>query len=172
MDCNSGCCRQQCCPVHWKHHGQQRIVMLRKVNVCTSAPHQCPFLPSFYILFLHNFSPLCILYFNIFSPPSILYCVPQLKEALKKLYFLRNKSFYTNQVPPSTSYNSSFRRAQFSQLNNFTFYNSFDESRTVYLSSFHMFSPQWCSGAARGGGGDRVRCWRPCWGLELTLTLW
>ena len=39
-------------------------------------------------------------------------------------------------------------------------------------SSFHMFSPQWCSGAARGGGGDRVRCRRPCWGLELALNIW
>ena len=43
-----------------------------------------PLLPSFCILFLHNFSPLSILYFDIFSPPSILYNVTQLREALKK----------------------------------------------------------------------------------------
>ena len=53
----------------------------------------------------------------------------------KKMIFLRNNSYYTDPVPPSTTYkyNSSFHRAQFSQLNNFSFYDSFDESRTVYL---------------------------------------
>ena len=42
-------------------------------------------------------------------------------------------SSYTDPVPSSTTYNSSSRKAQFSQLNNFSFYDSFDESRTVYL---------------------------------------
>ena len=42
-------------------------------------------------------------------------------------------SSYTDPVPSSTIYNSSSRKAQFSQLNNFSFYDSFDESRTVYL---------------------------------------
>ena len=37
---------------------------------------------------------------------------------------------YTDPVPAGTTYNSSFRKAQ---LNNFSFYDSFDESRTVYL---------------------------------------
>ena len=37
---------------------------------------------------------------------------------------------YTDPVPAGTTYNSPFRRAQ---LNNFSFYDSFDESRTVYL---------------------------------------
>ena len=41
-------------------------------------------------------------------------------------------SSYTDPVPSSSTYNSS-REAQFSQLNNFSFYDSFDESRTVYL---------------------------------------
>ena len=42
-------------------------------------------------------------------------------------------SSYTDPVPSSTTYNSSSRKAQFSQLNNLSFYDSFDESRTVYL---------------------------------------
>ena len=42
-------------------------------------------------------------------------------------------SSYTYPVPSITTYNSSSRKAQFSQLNNFSFYDSFDESRTVYL---------------------------------------
>ena len=42
-------------------------------------------------------------------------------------------SSYTDPVPSNTTYNSSSRKAQFSQLNNFSFYDSFDESRTVYL---------------------------------------
>ena len=42
-------------------------------------------------------------------------------------------SSYTDPEPSSTTYNSSSRKAQFSQLNNFSFYHSFDESRTVYL---------------------------------------
>ena len=42
-------------------------------------------------------------------------------------------SSYTDPVPSSTTYNSSSRKAQFSQLNNLFFYDSFDESRTVYL---------------------------------------
>ena len=42
-------------------------------------------------------------------------------------------SSYTDPEPSSTTYNSSSRKAQFSQLNNFSFYDSFDESRTVYL---------------------------------------
>ena len=42
-------------------------------------------------------------------------------------------SSYTDPVPSSTTYNSSSRKAQFSQLNNFSFYDSFDESHTVYL---------------------------------------
>ena len=37
---------------------------------------------------------------------------------------------YTDPVPAGTTYNSSFRKAQ---LNNFSFYDSFDEPRTVYL---------------------------------------
>ena len=40
---------------------------------------------------------------------------------------------YTDPVPSSTTYHSSSRNAQFIQLNNFSFYYSFDESRTVYL---------------------------------------
>ena len=40
---------------------------------------------------------------------------------------------YTDPVPSSTNYNSSSRKAQFNQLNNFSFYDSVDESRTVYL---------------------------------------
>ena len=42
-------------------------------------------------------------------------------------------SSYTDPVPSSTTYNSSYRKAQFSQLNNLSFYDSFDESRRVYL---------------------------------------
>ena len=42
-------------------------------------------------------------------------------------------SSYTDPVPSSITYNSSFRKAQFRQLNNFPIYDSFDESRTVYL---------------------------------------
>ena len=43
-------------------------------------------------------------------------------------------SSYTDPVPSSTTYNSSSPKAQFSQLNNLSFYNSFDESRTVCMS--------------------------------------
>ena len=59
------------------------------------------------------------------------------------MIFLRNNSYYTDPVPPSTTYkyNSSFHGAQFSQLNNFSFYDSFDESRTVYLVKFSYVSP-------------------------------
>ena len=42
-------------------------------------------------------------------------------------------SSYTDPVPSSTTYNWSSRKAQFSQLKIFSFYDSFDESRTVYL---------------------------------------
>ena len=42
-------------------------------------------------------------------------------------------SSYTDPVPSSNTYNSSSRKAQVSQLNYFSFYDSFDESRTVYL---------------------------------------
>ena len=42
-------------------------------------------------------------------------------------------SSYTDTVPSSTTYNSLSGKAQFSQLNNFFFYDLFDESRTVYL---------------------------------------
>ena len=42
-------------------------------------------------------------------------------------------SSYTDPVPSSTTYDSSSPKAQFSQLNNFSFYDSIDESRTVYL---------------------------------------
>ena len=45
-------------------------------------------------------------------------------------------SSYTDPVPSSITYNSSSRKAQFSQLNSFSFYDSFDESRTVYLVLF------------------------------------
>ena len=42
-------------------------------------------------------------------------------------------SSYTDPVPSSTTFNSLSGKAQFSQLNDFSFYDSFDESRTVYL---------------------------------------
>ena len=45
-------------------------------------------------------------------------------------------SSYTDPVPSSTTYNSSSCKAQFSQLNNFSFYDSFDESRIIYLVQF------------------------------------
>ena len=54
-------------------------------------------------------------------------------------------SLYTDPVPSSNTYNSSSRKAHFSQLNNPSFYDSFDESRTVYLVEFpgdlHIFFP-------------------------------
>ena len=37
-------------------------------------------------------------------------------------------------------YNSSSRNAQLSQLDNFSFYDSFDESHTVYFVEFDLFS--------------------------------
>ena len=40
---------------------------------------------------------------------------------------------YTDPVPSSTTHNSSSHKAQFSQLDDFSFKDSFDESRTVYL---------------------------------------
>ena len=53
-------------------------------------------------------------------------------------------SSYTDPVPSSTAFNSSSRKAQFSQLNNFSFYDSFDESRIIYLVQFYfvIFKPQ------------------------------
>ena len=42
-------------------------------------------------------------------------------------------SYTDDPVPSSTIYNSSSRNANFSQLNIFSLYDSFDESRTVYL---------------------------------------
>ena len=56
------------------------------------------------------------------------------------LYYLLTKyhpvSAYTDYWPSTIKYpyNSSSRKAQFSQLDNFSFYNSFDESGTVNLS--------------------------------------
>ena len=47
-------------------------------------------------------------------------------------------SSYTDPVPSSTTFNSSSCEAQFSQLNNFSFYNLFDESHRVYLVSFEF----------------------------------
>ena len=40
---------------------------------------------------------------------------------------------YTDPEPSSTTYNSSSRKAQFSQLKNFSIYDLYDESRTVFL---------------------------------------
>ena len=42
-------------------------------------------------------------------------------------------SSYTDPVLSSTTYNSLSGKAQFSQLNNYSFYASFDKSRTIYL---------------------------------------
>ena len=36
--------------------------------------------------------------------------------------------------------NLSSRKAQFSKLNNFSFYDSFDESRTVYMVYFSFYA--------------------------------
>ena len=47
-------------------------------------------------------------------------------------------STYTDPVPSSATYTSSSGKAQLSQLNNFSFYDSSDESRTVYLVEFQL----------------------------------
>ena len=58
---------------------------------------------------------------------------PNIKQYQLILTKYQPVSSYTDPVPSSTTYNSSSRKAQFSQLNNLSFYDSFDESRTVYL---------------------------------------
>ena len=52
---------------------------------------------------------------------------PNIKQYQLILTKYQPVSSYTDPVPSSTAYNSSSRKAQFS------FYDSFDESRTVYL---------------------------------------
>ena len=61
------------------------------------------------------------------------YVPPNTKQYQLILTKYQPVSLYTDPVPSSTTYNSSSRKAQFSQLNNPSFYDSFDESRTVYL---------------------------------------
>ena len=61
---------------------------------------------------------------------------PITKQYQLKLTEYQPVSSSTDPVPSSTTYNSSSRKAQFSQLNNPSFYDSFDESRTVYLVLF------------------------------------
>ena len=58
---------------------------------------------------------------------------PNIKQYQLILTKYQPVSSYTDPVPSSTTYNSSSCKAQLSQLNNFSFYDSFDESRTVYL---------------------------------------
>ena len=58
---------------------------------------------------------------------------PKTKQFQLILTKYQRVSSYTDPVPSSTTYNSSSRKAQFSQLNNLSFYDSFEESRTVYL---------------------------------------
>ena len=58
---------------------------------------------------------------------------PNTKQYQLKLTKYQPVSLYTDPVPASATYNSSSRKAQFSQLNNFSFYDPFDESSTVYL---------------------------------------
>ena len=62
-----------------------------------------------------------------------LFFLPYTKQNQRKLAKYQPVSSDTDSVPSSTTYNSSFRKAQSSQLINFSFYDSFDESRTVYL---------------------------------------
>ena len=57
---------------------------------------------------------------------------PNTKQYQLKLTKYQPVLSYTDPVPSSTTYNSSSRKAQFSQLNNLS-YDSYDESRTVYL---------------------------------------
>ena len=61
---------------------------------------------------------------------------PNTKQCQLKLTKYQPVLSYTDPVPSSITYNSSSRKAQFSQLNSFSFYDSFDESRTVYLVLF------------------------------------
>ena len=60
---------------------------------------------------------------------------PNTKQCQLKLtkYQQVSSYSYTDPVPSSITYNSSSHKAQLSQLNNFSFYDSFYESRTVYL---------------------------------------
>ena len=58
---------------------------------------------------------------------------PNTKQYQLMLTKYQPVSPYTDPVPSSTTYNSLYGKAQFNQLNNFSFYDSFDESRTVYL---------------------------------------
>ena len=74
---------------------------------------------------------------------------PNIKQYQLILTKYQPVSSYTDPVPSSTTYNSSSCKPQFSHLNNFSFYDSFEESRTVYLvqlnhevpnSSFQQFN--------------------------------
>ena len=58
---------------------------------------------------------------------------PNIKQYQLILTKYQPVSSYTDPVLSSTTYNLSSRKAQFSQLNNLSFYDSFDESRIVYL---------------------------------------
>ena len=65
--------------------------------------------------------------------PFAVHVPPNTKQYQLILTKYQPVSSYTDQVPSSITYNSSSRKAQVSQLNNLSFYDSFDESRTVYL---------------------------------------
>ena len=58
---------------------------------------------------------------------------PNIKQYQLILIKYQPVSSYTDPVPSGTTYNKSSRKAQFSQLEKFSFYDSFDESRIVYL---------------------------------------
>ena len=58
-------------------------------------------------------------------------------DIFQKCRYINNRyviSIYrTGLVPSGTTFSSSSRKAQFNQLNNFSFCDSFDKSRTVYF---------------------------------------
>ena len=93
-------------------------------NVVFACLHFCSF------AFLH-FCVFVFLYFTYkpFADPV----PPNTKQYQLILTKYQPVSSYTDPVPSSTTYDSSSSKAQFSQLNNFSFYDSIDESRTVYL---------------------------------------
>ena len=66
-------------------------------------------------------------------PPHTDPVPPNIKQYQLILIKYQPVSSYTDPVPSGTTYNKSSRKAQFSQLEKFSFYDSFDESRIVYL---------------------------------------
>ena len=93
--------------------------LISPIFCCLSVRHRCQPTKSPIFQYIQAYKP-----FADHVPPN----TKQYQLILTKY---QPVSSYTDPVPSSTTYNSSSCKAQFSQQNNFSFYDSFDTSRTV-----------------------------------------